>query len=79
MAKITIDIPDTALQRVIDGLCKRFNYENALFDGSKETKAEFSKRMIIEFIRSNVIRVEKEEAAKNVSVDAADLDSISVN
>lgn len=72
MATIMINIPDNISNRVINGFCKRFNYSSTLEDGepNPETKAQFAKRKLIEFIKQSIREVEIQDAS-NVAATTA--------
>lgn len=56
MAEIKLTIPDVVLPRVIDGICKKFNYDIRKLEG--ETKAQFSKRMLVQHVKQWIKDVE---------------------
>lgn len=72
MATITITIPAGITNRVIDGFAKRFNYSPKLEDGSAnpETKAQFAKRKLIEYIKQSVREAEMQEAINAAATSA---------
>ena len=72
MAQITINIPDAIASRVINGFAKRYHYSPTLEDGTPnpETKAQFAKRKVIEFIKQ-AVREAEIEAARNVAAETA--------
>jgi len=72
MAIITITIPDPIANRVLNGFAKRYNYSPTLENGdpNPETKAQFAKRKVIEFIKQAVREAEIQEAA-NAAATAA--------
>lgn len=67
MATITINIPDAITNKVIDALCERYMYDENKSVG--ETKAQFSKRMLIEHIKDIV--KEKEIKLAKSSIEQA--------
>jgi len=67
MASITITIPDAVMPRVIDGLCGQGNYQ-AVVDG--ETKGQFAKRYVLEWIRREVVGWES-RVAQDVARESA--------
>ena len=73
MAQITITIPDTILTRVLNGFAKRYNYSPVLDDGSSnpETKTQFAKRKVIEFIKQAVKDAEIQDASNTAATTAA--------
>jgi hypothetical protein len=73
MAQITITIPDAIASRVINGFAKRYNYSPTLEDGSAnpETKSQFAKRKVIEFIKAAVRETEIQDATNAAATTAA--------
>lgn len=73
MATITVTIPANITPRVIDGFCKRYHYQEFLdvehTIPNPETKAQFAKRRVIQFIKDAVREAEAEDA-KKVAEDA---------
>ena len=76
---ISFNIPDTVKDRVIDGICGQYEYDKYLSETSDSpvlTKAQFSKKKIINFIKSTVIAYERKLAEENKEqqiTDAANL------
>jgi len=72
MATITITIPDAIAPRVINGFAKRYNYSPLLENGdaNTETKAQFAKRKLVEFIKSAVREAEIQDAANTAATTA---------
>jgi len=71
MADITITIPNGVLSRVVDAVAKEYNYR----PGS-ETKGEFAKRQLIEFLKRTVKDAERSTAISSaVSIVEADVES----
>ncbi len=68
MAKIILNIPDAKLERITDGVCKNLGYEETNKDPegkdipNPESKDQFVKRMIIQFLKDNVIVHERQKA-----------------
>lgn len=70
MASINFTIPDAQINRVINALCTKYGYQDNIITNTDppeispnpESKAQFSKRMISEVIRSLVLDVEKQSA-----------------
>jgi len=64
MAQIALNIPDAILTRVINGFANYYHYQSTI-DGeaNPETKAQFSKRMLVEYIKNAVVASEVQDAA----------------
>jgi hypothetical protein len=58
MAQITLDIPAGQVNRVQNAFASQFGYTGLTPQGAAETKAEFTKRMLIKFIKDTVKSVE---------------------
>lgn len=69
MAQITINIPDQVLGRVVDGLCGRYSYDDRKQEG--ETKGQFAKRTMMEWVKSSVKKYEQQKASVQAEIDAA--------
>jgi hypothetical protein len=56
MAEIKYTIPNNKIAKVVDAFAEEFEYQVTLTDGSNnpETKAQFTKRMILNYIMSVV-------------------------
>lgn len=79
--KITLTIPDGHANRVIEAVAKSCNYNDMVPDLSKrpppqmpnpESKTDFMRRQIVEWLMSHVERVEAErdaEAARKAAKD----------
>ena len=78
MAQISITIPDDRLQRVLDGFASAMKYPDLVpgADGmpipNPETKQQFFRRMLLEYIRT-VVRAEERKAAVAALPPPADL------
>jgi len=72
MTTITINIPDNLTQRVINGFAKRYNYSATLESGepNPETKAQFAKRKVVEFIKQAIREAEIQEATNAAATQA---------
>ncbi len=72
MSTITITIPDNITTRVLNGFAKRYNYSPTLENGSPnpETKAQFAKRKLIEYIKQAVREAEIQDAANTAATTA---------
>jgi len=65
--QISITIPDDKLTEVIDALCSAYNYdEKKLKD---ETKAQFAKRQIINFVKE-VVKSNRIDKAVEITREA---------
>jgi hypothetical protein len=75
MASISITIPDAVLSRVLDAFAARYGWESA----GGQTKAQFAKSRVIEFIR-DVVRAHEAtavaEAARVAAVAAVNADIV---
>lgn len=73
MATITITIPDAVATRAINSFCKRFNYSPTLADGSPnpETKAQFTKRKVLEWTKQMIREAEVQDASNTAATEAA--------
>jgi hypothetical protein len=72
MATITITIPDAIASRVINDFAQRFNYSPILEDGSPnpETKNQFAKRKLIEYIKQSCREAEIQNATNTAATTA---------
>lgn len=72
MASITITIPDQIAQRVLNGFCTHYGYLATLDNGdpNPETKLQFAKRKLIEYIKAGV-EVTEVQAARNSAATTA--------
>ena len=65
MANITLNIPADKIQLIIDSFCNTQGYQEEIEgEGGEmipnpETKAQFAKRMVIEYVKDTVLREEK--------------------
>ena len=82
--KLTLTIPDAQAQRLIDGVCGNFGYQAYLRDEAgnvigpnPETAGQFTRRMVIEWLKK-VVRAEErriaEEAARVAAGQTADIE-----
>lgn len=85
MANITLTIPDDKIQRIITAFTKEFGYQDNITneDGTTspnpETKAQFTKRMVIEYIKQTTRNYEANIAAGAARVSTnADVNSINI-
>lgn len=82
MAQITINIPDAVAPRVINAFAKQYLYSPTLPDGvtpNPETKQEFAKRQVKEFIKRTVRQAEVESAkltAQQTAEQSVDTDIV---
>jgi uncharacterized protein (DUF1800 family) len=72
MATIVITIPDAVLGRVIDGMAAAHGYQEVLEDDTPnpETKAQFARRIVRQFIKDSVKSAEV-TAASRTAADSA--------
>lgn len=75
MAKITIDIPDSKISKVTEAYSYRYGYEQTKLEN--ETKAQFTKRMILTQIKELVHTTETEKAQRAAFEAQADLTDLS--
>lgn len=75
MAQINFTIPDDKINRVLDAFANSFGYQA----GQGQTKAQFAKAKIRDYIREIVVRSEG-RAAQQVALNTvqADVDSIDI-
>jgi hypothetical protein len=71
MAAMTFTIPDAVLSRVLDGFAKRNGFTGKAPDGSVESKAQFLKRLVGQFVKDAVVAQESLDASA-VAGDAAE-------
>jgi hypothetical protein len=64
MAQISITIPDTQVNRIMDAFALAYNYTGTAPDGTTETKANFARRKIREYVVSVVVSQESDYAAR---------------
>ena len=64
MTTITITFSTATTNRVIDGICNRFNYPPLLENGSpnSESKSQFAKRKVLEFVKNSIREAELQTA-----------------
>ena len=74
MTQIIIEIPDNITQRVLNGIASRYHYSPILENGNPnpESKGQFAKRMIIEFLKKAVKDAEVEDARNDAATIAAE-------
>lgn len=67
MATISINIPDTQMPRVLDAFTATFGYSPTLADGTAnpETRGQFTRRIIVDWVKSNVVAYEANRDAEN--------------
>lgn len=80
MAQIVVTVPDAVLQRVLDAFAAAYGYQ-ATIDGSPnpETKAQFARRMVRQYVKNTVVAHEAEQAAitaRQTAADAANTDIV---
>lgn len=82
---ITITIPTDKKDRILDGLCYQNAYQDNIPDPENEgqtipnpeSKAVYAKRMVMQYIKNNVIAYEATrdiEVAKKAAIDKASAD-----
>lgn len=73
---ITITIPDNMVTRVIDGVAGQNNYQETVQDDdgyeipNPETKGQFVKRMVRQYLKENVKAWEANQAASSARIAA---------
>lgn len=80
MANITLQIPDAALNRIVDGICDAYNYTLAI-EGMQNppTRGQFAKQQIINFIKTTVRNQEVNAAIKTTEATKnAEIESVSI-
>jgi hypothetical protein len=68
MASISITIPDNKVNDVLDAFATTFGWRSSQLDG---TKAEFAKRMLMNYIREIVVAHKTEQASLTARQNAA--------
>jgi hypothetical protein len=72
MAQISITIPDNQIQRIIDAVSAYYLYQATIGGVSNpETKAQFTKRMVVEYLKGIVLASEGQVAADAAKANAA--------
>lgn len=76
---ITITIPNDQIDRVVNALCTKFGYQSEIVDPSStdiiqyisnpQTRGQFARDQIIEFLKRITTEVELEEAKRSISVE----------
>jgi hypothetical protein len=82
MAKITIDIPDNQISRILN-IAEKVGYQSKIevyeegggftLQDNPQTKGDFIKRLMINYIKNLVLNVEREEAQRAISADNLDI------
>jgi hypothetical protein len=78
MATITITIPDKSIDRVTDGFCYKYSYSPLVYDANgksipnPETKSQFMRRKVVEYIKSGAVEITSLPAAETARKSAAD-------
>jgi hypothetical protein len=70
MAVISFTIPDAVVNRVLDAFAKRNNYSPFMVDGktpNPETKGQFMKRVMGDYVKATVIAQEAADAADDAA------------
>lgn len=73
MAQIIITIPDAHVSRVLDAFASRFNYDQNKLEG--ETKGQFAKRMLAEWIKLTTLREERKVAREAAEETVEEVDA----
>jgi hypothetical protein len=73
MASFNFTVPDAAVPRVVEAFCVRFGYQETSVDGvpNPETRGDFTRRMIREFIKDTVVSHEASLAGRDASASQA--------
>ena len=80
MAQLTFNIPNDQVLRIVNSFCKKYSYPDSIIDPNQppdvtifipnpQSKIEFTKQKIREFIMSNVYSVELDDARKIISIN----------
>lgn len=69
-AELCITIPDAKVDRVLDGMCGRYEYDPNV----GVTKNQFVKQKVRKFIRNSVLVYEYNQARNVISLEALTLD-----
>jgi len=74
---ITITVSDDHFTRVVNALCIKYNYQDEIInpeDGNlisnPQSKAQFARQKLIEYLKQLTIEVEENEARKAISIAA---------
>lgn len=79
MADVTITIPDAQATRVLNAFAAQLNYTGTNPQGQAETKAQFARRMLREYIVAVVKQNEGEVASKTARTTSdASVDAIGI-
>jgi hypothetical protein len=77
-ADVTITIPDPQLSRVLDGIATSSNYD--AYKLPAETKAQFARRMMIAWVKAQVLQAEQRAARIQADASAeASVTAIGIN
>lgn len=91
MATITINIPNGVAKRVLDAITSRYHYKETIKDPKSteeiplpdipnpQTKAQFFKGVIVQFLKENVKAYESSKASEKARVSAIDKVDSEVN
>lgn len=81
MTQIIIDMPNGIANRVFNSFTKRHNYSNKLPNGqdNPETKEQFTKRKIIEFLKESVREAEVQDARNATATQASENVDANIN
>lgn len=80
---ITLTIPDNQVARVINALCVRYGYQEMVIDPNggdiiqyiqnPQTKAQFARQSIINYLKQITSEIETEEARRAISISEPDV------
>jgi hypothetical protein len=85
MASFTINYPDGMGQRILDGFCSSYGYQDQIRTADNqlipnpETKAEFLKRKVGEFVKSAWKSAEVAEAKRAAAATITDIDDVDIS
>lgn len=63
MATLTINIPDSVAARVFDSLAAKYKYTGTDANGAAQTKAQFAREQVKDWLIGEVREYEQNEAA----------------
>lgn len=79
MPDITITIPSTKLDRVVNGICGHYGYQAEINgEPNPESKVQFAKRMLVSYVKDCVMTYEIREAntasSESITTDVETID-----